>query len=214
MHEDVKWLPEALKKNIFFLKATFLSYLYLLTREAELITEELISRCLKKNQSAQRELYSKISPALMKICERYCKTAPLAQDAFQEAIITIFNHLNQWSSDKGQFEGWCYRITVNNCLTLLRKENRFCFEDIDDKLVEQNIYLEENDDMTYKDIKNIINELPEGQRLIFNMYAIEGYRHKEIATELNISVGTSKSQLAKARAKLKESYIEHFIAIG
>ena len=93
-------------------------------------TEELVYKSLQKKQAAQRELYAKFSGEVMKICQRYCSANQLAQDAFQEVFVTIFNQLQQSDKNRGSFEGWSYRISVNTALAQLRKEKRFAFDDI------------------------------------------------------------------------------------
>lgn len=149
----------------------------------------------------------------MKVCERYCFAHQLAQDAFQNAFVAIFDKMSQWDQAKGSFEGWCYRIAVNASLAQIRKETKIEFTEVEDAEIEQDLHFELGDGLEYKDLKKIVEELPDGQRMIFNMFAIEGYSHKEIAETLSVSEGTSKSQLAKARLNLKNKYKEYFIEI-
>ena len=171
-------------------------------------TEELVKHSLQNDKDSQRKLYNLLSPSIMRVCERYCSTNQMAQDSFQETFIIIFDKLSQWDVNRGNLEGWSYKIAVNTSLGQLRKEKKFLYEDdTHEEIEDKNLYLPINDNLEYKDLLHIVNELPSGQKAVFNLFAIEGYGHKEIADMLKITEGTSKSQLAKARVTLKNKYV-------
>ena len=145
---------------------------------------ELIILCKKHDAKAQGELYKRYSGTLFSICLRYSPNYVEAEDSLQDSFITIFKKIEQFK-DKGSFEGWMKRITVNTVLQKYRKKRVFDIRD------EGQILL------------GIVQELPDRYRLVFTMYVLDGYAHKEIADMLGISDGTSKSNLARARGILK-----------
>lgn len=164
--------------------------------------EKLIAACRKMHRDAQRKVYELMATKLYHTCKRYLKSEEEIEEAMTDAFYTIFTKLDQLKEDKA-FEAWARKIAVNQCLMTLKKKVNF------------NIYIE---DMSYgtepseaqsagleeEDLLNLLNYLPEGCRTIFNLFAIEGYSHKEISAMLNISEGTSKSQVNVSRSKLKE----------
>lgn len=163
--------------------------------------EELIHGCKQKDARAQGELYKRYSGVLFSICLRYSPNKTEAEDNLQDAFITIFNKAEQFK-DKGSFEGWIKRITVNTVLQKYRKQKVFDIKDegqiedtIDDDIVDEGLPLDY--------LLGIIHELPDQYRLVFSMYVMDGYSHKEIGEMLGISNGTSKSNLARARGILK-----------
>ncbi len=169
--------------------------------------EQLIIKCKKGNARAQKLLYDKFGGKLMGICYRYAGDTDEAKDILQEGFIKIFENLNKYKG-VGSFEGWMKRIVVNTALDNIRKNKKLKLnEDIDDldyKLV-SNSYIEEK--MAADDLLNILSKLPIGYRTIFNLYAIEGFSHKEIAEKLSISVSTSKSQYSRAKSILREKIV-------
>jgi RNA polymerase sigma factor (sigma-70 family) len=166
-----------------------------------LVLKELIEKCKKNDIKAQGELYNLFSGKLFSICLKYSPNADEAQDNLQDAFITIFKSIEQYSF-KGSFEGWIKRITVNTVLQKYRKE-RF-FEIIQENQIEQEEEVElEEDSISLQYLLQIIQELPDRYRLVFNLYVMDGFSHQEIAKMLNISEGTSKSNLARARMILK-----------
>ena len=163
--------------------------------------DELIHGCKRKDARAQGELYKRYSGVLFSICLRYSPNKTEAEDNLQDAFITIFNKAEQFK-DKGSFEGWIKRITVNTVLQKYRKQKVFDIKDegqiedtIDDDIVDEGLPLDY--------LLGIIQELPDQYRLVFSMYVMDGYSHKEIGEMLGISNGTSKSNLARARGILK-----------
>jgi RNA polymerase sigma-70 factor (ECF subfamily) len=185
--------------------------------------KELIEACLNGNPIAQKVLYDTYSSVLFGICLRYSKKEEEAQDILQDSFIKIFTKLDTYQYT-GSFEGWLKRIVTNTSIEYYRKK-------INTEQVEEigfNPYLAVDSDkvLEVEELLRMIQELPEGYRIVFNMYAIDGYTHGEIATKLNISEGTSKSQLSRARAylqrKLKEKFelprksvqpLEHFLRL-
>ena len=142
------------------------------------------------------------------MCLRYGGNSTDAQDILQNGLIRVFTALKQFDENRGNFIVWSNKIMVNEALRFLQKQKRInFFESVDESHlqigVESNIY----NLLSAKELVQIIQKLPDGYRTVFNLYTIEGYSHKEISQELNISVGTSKSQLSKAK-KLLRQWIE------
>lgn len=162
--------------------------------------QQLIEQCKQKNAKAQETLYKKYSRVLFGICLKYSPNKAEAEDSLQDAFITIFNRIEQFQG-KGSFEGWMKRITVNTVLQKYRKKKVFDITDegqIEDAAVEV-----EQTNIPLDFLLSIIQELPERYRLVFNLYVLDGYSHKEIGEMMGISDGTSKSNLARARMILK-----------
>lgn len=163
--------------------------------------DELIIQCKKQDSKAQEELYKRYNRILFAICLRYSPNYTEAEDNLQDAFITIFKKIEQYNA-KGSFEGWIKRVTVNTVLQKYRKQ-RF-FEIVDEGQIEDEEEPEiEDEEIPLQFLLKIIQELPDRYRLVFSMYVMDGYQHKEIAEMLGISDGTSKSNLARARAILK-----------
>lgn len=160
---------------------------------------ELIRKCIERNEQAQSELYHKYSGKLMTLCLRYAPSQELAQDMFQDGFIKIFNKLDQFDGS-GSIDSWLRRVMVNTCLDHLRRIKRRGGQlEVQDDLLNNETEVGVEDQLGEKDLLKLVQKLPEGYRTVFNMFAIEGYSHKEIAKELNIAENTSKSQYRKAR---------------
>lgn len=143
---------------------------------------------------------------------RYGKNKHQADDIFQEGLIQIFNSLDKYDDRKASFQTWSNRVLINTALNFLKKhswQDRFMELDLVDEIVatEEIVYQK----IAEQELTVLIQQLPLGYRLVFNLFAIEGYTHKEISTQLGISEGTSKSQLSKARRYLKEKLERHLI---
>ena len=165
----------------------------------------IIKAAAQGDESAQRTLYEKYRTQWYMISMRYGKNKTQAEDIFQEGMIQIFKSLNQYDSRKSQFSTWSTRILINAGLKFLKKYN--WIDTITDyenskETVEQSDTIYQK--LAAQELTMIIQRLPLGYRLVFNMYIIEGYSHKEIADQLGITVGTSKSQLSKARRELRK----------
>ena len=172
---------------------------------------KLIEGCLAGKRKAQNELYTRFAPHLYGICLRYAANRIEAQDMLQEGFIKVFSSLSSYES-KGSFEGWMKRITINNALNHIRskaKQQLFTdFPDIDaipDPVPETDESSPPPDTDT---MLRLIQELPEGYRMVFNLYVFEDYTHKEIAEAAGISENTSKTQLMRARNLLQKKLHE------
>jgi RNA polymerase sigma factor (sigma-70 family) len=168
--------------------------------------KEIISLCIKGNYTAQKALYDKYSKLFYTICLRYCKDEDEAQDILQDAFIKIFKNLSQFKHE-GSFEGWMKRIVVNTSIEYYRKKIHFLSIEDNENSEEMPMQID-NNNIDESILLGLIQALPNGFRMIFNMYVIEGYNHIEIAEKLGISEGTSKSQLSRARALLQKKIEE------
>lgn len=163
--------------------------------------KKLIAQCKKQDRKAQEELYQTYSGKLFTLCLKYSTDYEQARDNLQDGFIKIFQNISQYKGS-GSFEGWMTRIMINTAikkyesksfnLTIYEEQLEDPEVEIDDSIVSTDFLL------------RIIRELPERYRLVFNLYSMDGFTHKEIAKMLNITEGTSKSNLARARLKLKE----------
>lgn len=168
--------------------------------------KQLINDCKNNNRKAQEQLYRLYSPKLFAVCLKYSRNYTEAQDHLQDGFLIIFQKIGQFSF-KGSFDGWLKRVMINNVLQQYRTQTFLSLvnEDvIDDHEIEID---EEAISLDY--LMKIIQELPDRYRLVFNLYVIDGFPHAEIAEMMSITVGTSKSNLARARMILKEK-IEHY----
>ena len=170
--------------------------------------KSLIEKCLKNDKTAQKVLYDTFAPKMYAVCLRYASKRVMAEDILQEAFIKVFKYLPSFKF-QGSFEGWIRRIVVNTALDHIKlyAEN---FQDIEENITESvTINADEvTANLTVQDLLSIIQELPEGKRIIFNLYVFEGYNHKEIAEMLGISVMTSKGQLSKAKKMLQDKLLK------
>lgn len=165
--------------------------------------EELIRGCKNGNRSAQEKLFKLYAGKMLGVCVRYFQDRVEAEDVLQDGFIKVFQKIDSFRND-GSFEGWIRKIMVNTALEQYRK-NKNLYAVVDAEEVQEDLtenFLIESMDAKY--LLKLIHELPSGYKAVFNLYAIEGYGHKEIAELLGISEGTSKSQLARARALLKK----------
>ncbi|MBU3820703.1 sigma-70 family RNA polymerase sigma factor [Flavobacteriaceae bacterium XHP0103] len=167
---------------------------------------QLIENCKINDTKAQGELYKLYASKLFSICLKYSRNYAEAEDNLQDAFLTIFDKIKQYKG-KGSFEGWIKRITINTVLQQYRGEK--VFDIVTDTISEEAEIEIENDDISLKYLLKIIQELPGRYRLVFNLYVLDGYSHKDISEMLNITVGTSKSNLARARQILKQT-IENY----
>ena len=158
--------------------------------------EKLIEKCKKNDTKAQGEIYKLFSSKLFALCLKYSTNYAEAEDNLQDAFMTIFNKISQYKS-KGSFEGWLKRITINTALQRYRTKGVFSIinEDIADD-VEVDV---DDSNIPLDYLLQIIQELPNRYRLVFNLYVLDDYSHKDIANMLEITQGTSKSNLARAR---------------
>lgn len=166
-----------------------------------MIIEQLIHDCCKGNTKAQEQLYRLLSSKLFSVCLKYSRSYEEAQDNFQEGFLLLFKKINQFKF-KGSFEGWAKRLMINFILQQYR--NQGVFEIISEKIPNEEEVEIDEDNVSMDFLIKIIQELPDRYRLVFNLYVMDGYSHKEIAEMLAITIGTSKSNLARAKTILKE----------
>ena len=168
--------------------------------------DKLIKQCANNDRKAQKEIYQLFAGKLFSICLKYSKNKQEAQDNFQDGFVTIFDKIGQFNF-KGSFEGWIKRVMVNTILLKYRKKNVLSIvtEEIPDEVVVDI----DDDEISLDYLLNLIQELPDRYRMVFNLYVLDGHSHKEIAKMLQIAEGTSKSNLARARGILKQKIEIH-----
>jgi RNA polymerase sigma-70 factor (ECF subfamily) len=178
--------------------------LRLIYQDIIMTDEQIVQGCIKKDAIAQRHLYERFSRKMMGVCLRYCDNREEAEDVVQNGFISVFQNMESFKGS-GSLEGWIRKIMVNTALTEIRK-NKKLKQNIDLDSVEfmlpSSNYMSES--FAAKDLLKIIQTLPTGFRTVFNLYAIEGYSHKEIGEMLGISEGTSKSQYSRAKSHLQK----------
>ncbi len=180
---------------------------------------KLIKACVNGERKSQQILYQSFYGKMLGICTRYANDINEAKDILQDGFIKVFIKLNTFEN-KGSLEGWVRRIVINNAIDHVRKKKDFLVNFDDEETIFENVkngYYDEFEPEKYSDLKaekiiKLVQKLSPAYRIVFNMFVIENYSHKEIAEKLNISVGSSKSNLAKAKLKLKElikKYIDY-----
>ena len=172
-------------------------------RNLNITESDLINGCLKDDRRMQEELYRRFSPRMYAVCLRYAGNAEEAQDILQEGFIKVFKKLESFRGE-GSFEGWVRRIFVNTAIEHFRRKRYLQPVTEKEENTIEGKYLSALDGLAEKDILALVQQLSPGYRTVFNMYVIEGYSHKEIADMLNISEGTSKSQLSRAKVILQD----------
>ena len=164
----------------------------------------LIERCVRGELAAQKKIYELYAPVMLGVCQRYVCNREIAKDLLHDGFIKLFSKIHTFSGT-GSFKGWMRKIFVTTALEYLRRNDILRYsieiEDINIQIKDEEILAFEQ--LQAKDLLNCIADLPDGYRTIFNMHAIEGYTHVEIAIELGISEGTSRSQYARARQMLQ-----------
>lgn len=162
----------------------------------------LIQGCIDKDTKSQEQLYQLFAAKLFSVCLKYSRSYAEAEDNLQDGFLIIFDKIQQYNFS-GSFEGWAKRVMVNNVLQQYRKTS--FLELVNDVVDETSVEIEIDDDNISLDaLLKMIQELPDRYRLVFNLYVMDGYPHKEIAEMLSITIGTSKSNLARAKMILKE----------
>lgn len=169
----------------------------------ELSEQQILQGCITGNRNCQEMLYQYFAPRMFGICLRYASDYHQAEDLLQEGFVKVFNKLDRFRGD-GSFEGWMKRIFINTAVEHYRKTTRQIALDPLETAPHPHFDCQALQNLAIQDLLRIIHQLPTGYRTIFNLYAIEGYTHKEIANMLNISEGTSKSQHARARSLLQK----------
>lgn len=168
--------------------------------------DQLIKKAIENDRGAQHELFNLFAPKMLSVCRYYISDIQFAEEAMLNGFFKVFKYLKDFKSE-GSFEGWIRRIMIRESISYLRAQKNVEFlveeEEIGNRVTNTNEM-----ELAIDDVQKLIDMLPEGYRIIFNMYAIEGYKHHEIAEMLNISEGTSKSQLFKARKMLQQKINE------
>lgn len=174
---------------------------------AGLSQSEIIDGCLAGNRNCQEALYKFFSPRMFGICLRYAKDYHGAEDILQEGFVKVFNNIDKFRGD-GSFEGWMKRIFVNTAIENYRKSQNHKGHIEVEHATFQQVSATAIQNLATQDLLKLIQKLSPGYKMVFNLYVIEGFSHKEIAEKLTISEGTSKSQLARARAILQKMVIK------
>ncbi|MCX8489803.1 MAG: sigma-70 family RNA polymerase sigma factor [Cyclobacteriaceae bacterium] len=169
--------------------------------------KDWIEGCKRQNRDAQHALYTFFSPKMYTLCCRYIKDKMEAEDVIVMAFTKIFERIDQYKNE-GSFEGWIRRVMVNESLSYLRKSKNMYLEMDIAAADREPDYRKAENELEAEDLMKMIGELPTGYRVVFNLYAIDGYSHQEIADQLGISENTSKSQLSRARALLQKRLVE------
>jgi len=165
---------------------------------------DIIQRILSGDKPAFRILYDRYCRLYLLICRRYFSTKQDAEDMLQESFVTIYKDLKKYDISRGQFIHWSKKVVINTCLQKLRKKTVLDdFDDIDTQGYDIGISPAVINKLTLEELTSIIHKLPPGRKLIFNLYVIDGFTHKEISELLGISISTSKTQLMKAKKLLK-----------
>jgi RNA polymerase sigma factor (sigma-70 family) len=196
------------KETLCNVQATFYRFcciLYEITlgNRALMTEEELIYGCIREDRTCQQKLYKTYAGKMLVVCMRYCRSRQEAEDILQDGFIRVFDNIKKFTFS-GSFEGWVRRIMINCALRNYRKSSyqkeQIGIADDYDIPTDATVY----DKLSEMELLELISELPEGYKMVFNLYAIEGYSHKEIADTMGINEGTSRSQLNKARKHLQK----------
>ncbi len=167
---------------------------------------ELIAKAAKNNREAQHILYEVHAPKMLSVCRYYINDIQKAEDVLLKGFFKAFTNLKSFKNE-GSFEGWLRKIMIREAISFLRQEKQIEFS-VEDVVAPQDYSNNIKSEIEVAEIQQLIDELPEGYRMVFVMYAIEGYKHNEIAELLKITEGTSKSQLFKARQLLQQKIKE------
>ena len=167
--------------------------------------QQIIELCTRHNRKAQQVLYDKYSRLLLGVCLRYASDKAEAEDILQDSFLKIFYNIKDFSGS-GSFIGWLRKVTVNTAITHYHKNLKYRYHvEIEEYVsAETGVMSFEEDFFTSDELYKVLNELPTGYRMVFNLYAVEGYKHKEIAEMLGIDTNTSKSQYSRAKAVIRD----------
>ena len=167
--------------------------------------QQIIELCAKHDRKAQQILYDRYSRLLLGVCLRYASDKAEAEDILQDSFLKIFYNIQDYSGS-GSFIGWLRKVTVNTAITHYHKnlKYRYSVEIEEYESIETGVISFEEDFYTSDELYRVLNELPTGYRMVFNLYAVEGYKHKEIAEMLGIDTNTSKSQYSRAKAVIRD----------
>jgi RNA polymerase sigma-70 factor (ECF subfamily) len=171
--------------------------------------EEIIKGCKDSDRKCQKALYELFSVKMYGVCIAYMKSKDVAQDILHDSFLKIFKHINKFNDSPHKIEGWIRRIIVNTAIDFLRREKKFTSSDFIEQYQTES-YCNTAQECYVNDLHDIIGLLPDGARTVFNLYSIEGFKHKEIAEMLCITEGTSKSQVSRAKSILKALIHKHY----
>lgn len=171
------------------------------------VDQHVIEGCKRNDRHAQRFVYEHYSSKMYALCCRYVKDKMEAEDVLVTAFTKVFDRISQFKGE-GSFEGWIRRIIVNESLTYLRRNKSMYVETDVEEADREPDYAQLNNELEAEDLRKLIAELPTGYRIVFNLYAIDGFSHQEIADQLGITESTSKSQLSRARTLLQKKLVE------
>jgi RNA polymerase sigma-70 factor (ECF subfamily) len=162
--------------------------------------EKAIEGCKKNNRKSQIDLYNQYAPALLAVCTRYVADKSEAEDILQEAFFKILKNIKEYKG-KGHFENWMKKIVVNTAITHFHREKKHYYHDELENVNDGDLQFSLSPDKVFdaEELKELLKRMPEGYRVIFNLFAIEGFKHREIAEQLNIEESTSKSQYLRAK---------------
>jgi len=172
------------------------------------IHKEILAGCIKGKSSAQKQLFDAHSRMLLGVCNRYATSIEEAEDIMQEGFVKIFRNIKEFKGE-GSLVAWMRRIMINTAITHYHKMRKHRYHDDLDEVKETKFEDQrwEESDFTQEELYNVIQRMPGGYRMVFNLYAVEGYKHREIAEILEIDENTSKSQYSRARKWLQERLI-------
>jgi len=167
--------------------------------------QQIIELCVRHDKKAQQELYDRYSRLLLGVCLRYATDKAEAEDILQDSFLKIFLNIKEYTGS-GSFIGWLRKVAVNTAITHYHKNLKYKYHlEIEEyESIETGVLSFEEDFYTSDELYRVLNELPSGYRMVFNLYAVEGYKHKEIGEMLGIDTNTSKSQYSRAKAVLRE----------
>lgn len=171
--------------------------------------KDMINGCIEGKRSCQKMLYDRFASKMLGVCMRYAKDRAEAEDMMQEGFIKVFLNISRFKYE-GSFEGWIRRIMVFTAINFFKHRSRKFQEDLDQESYDAPFDDNVVDKISAKEIIALVQQLPEGYRIIFNLYAVEGYTHKEISDMLGIATGTSKSQYARARSAMQQLLAKHY----
>ena len=166
--------------------------------------QQLIKKLLQNDRSAQKELFTLFAPKMMGVCRQYIKDLQFAQEVMLNGFLKAMTHLKSFEN-KGSFEGWIRRIMINECISFLRQQKPQLLID-DNRYFEDKTEHQEQEAFEISDLQQLVDNLPNDFKLVFNLFAIEGLSHKDISNTLKISEQASRLRLFKARTQLKEEY--------
>jgi RNA polymerase sigma factor (sigma-70 family) len=168
----------------------------------------MIEGCIRAERVYQKALYERYASKMLGVCMRYAESREEAEDMLQEGFIRVYQSITTYRK-MGSFEGWVRRVMVFTAINMYKSRLRKYKEELMHEDFDQPVQDDMLDRISAREITSLIQMMPEGYRVIFNLFAVEGYSHKEIAEQLNIAVGTSKSQFARARAHLQQLIMKH-----